>query len=176
MAIIKKINKHLIAALCALLAWCLPFSAQPRATTHALFRDVTARKGDLAVIFRMKLDKQAYTFNQSYLAWGVSDKNEIDPVNYRCAGLTIKIGTHDEEVNEDVYSGFSNLDTVSISRSPKGHQFAVHLSGGDAAGGYWATISFKFIKFTHQFEPVSRVVRNGEFPNRYYEKCIYHLW
>lgn len=176
MSSVKKVYRHRIAFCCALLSWFLPLNAQPRAISHALYRDFTARKGDLTVIFQMKLDKNAYTFNQSYLAWGLSDKHEMDPTNYRCTGLTIKIGKHEEEINEDVFSGFTNLDTVSISGSPQGHQFAIHLSGGDAAGGYWATITFKFVQFTHRFEPVARVVRNGEFPHRYYEKCIYHLW
>ncbi len=152
-----------------------PICAQTK--PPAKYQNIKAHLGNITCTFRMKLDKQRYSTEESDLSWGLANTKEyFDAVNYRCVALDITVGKQKLDVNDDVYMPFSNIDTVSITRSRMVKQFAIHIAGGDAASGYWSTINFKLIKSIHDYEPVSRVIRSGEFPDQYYEICTYHLW
>lgn len=136
---------------------------------------IVCRHGNIKCTFVMKLDHADYNSYTSQYCWGLYPHEP----NYRCELLTVTVGKDKIGILESVYSALSNIDTVSISHSVKKKTFAIHIAGGDAASGFYGTINFKYITdkgLVDDYEPISRIIRNGEFPDTSYESSIYHPW
>jgi hypothetical protein len=70
------------------------------------------------------------------------------------------------DVPRSVYADLANVDTLAVETRKRG--CVVLVEGGDAADSYRLTI-----KVTGEHVD-SRDLRDGEFPDNYWEKTIYH--
>lgn len=152
---------------------CLLTGARPRKIP--VYQLITAHRGPIRVVLEMRECNVPFTSGGSSSGWGYDD-DQPTVNDFRCVGMYLRIRHKRLNIFKDVYTVFSNVNTVSVSKSHRGGAFAVRLMGGDASTSYWATVNFTYQKSVHQYEPVTRTIRSMEFPQQCYEKCTYHLW
>lgn len=151
--------------------YCISSTSQADIHQERTNKIIRVIKGNITLVLNMKYDKKLYSESDSDLYWGLFTHD-----NYRCASMDITVDMQNLRIGDFLFSPLSNVVTASITRSSNSSHFSVHIAGGDAGAAYWATITFKYIKSRHRYEPVSRILRNAEFPTSYYEKSTYHMW
>ncbi len=160
-----------VTSIVALMGFQRPCTSRVAATQGSANKTIAIRKGVLTLVLHMAFDHGTYSEAHSDRSWGLFTEN-----NYRCASMDVTVAHQRLRFSDELFRPLSNIVRASLSQSNKTRQFAVHIGGGDAGAAYWATITFKYIKSRNRYEPVSRVIRSAEFPNQYYEKCVYHMW